>query len=74
MTTAAKTPLARWRIARAALMAFLAAKFAGWRPLADPPTRAILAAAITAVAFFLALRFERWIQDAREKAERPSDP
>ncbi|MEY4744264.1 MAG: hypothetical protein RL272_209 [Candidatus Parcubacteria bacterium] len=74
MTPAAKTPLARWRIARAAVMAFLVAKFAGWKPLSDAPTRSLLAIVVMAVAFVFALRFERWIQSKREEAERPSDP
>lgn len=70
---APRTPLKTWRIFRAGLMAFLALKLSGWSPLAEPWQRNLLAAAAMALLFVLALRFERWIQDKREEAERPSD-
>jgi len=71
---APRTPLRRWRIFRAAVMAFLALKLSGWSPLADPLPRSAVALAAMALIFLAALRFERWIQDKREEAERPPEP
>jgi len=69
------TRLKPWRYLRALVASFLVLKFAGWAPLTDAPARSVAAVAIWAIAFFLWLRFERWIQTKREEAERgPSDP
>ncbi|HTK04990.1 MAG TPA: hypothetical protein VL500_05370 [Candidatus Eisenbacteria bacterium] len=72
--TPPRTPLHRWRIFRAGLMAFLALKLSGWSPLADPLPRTALAIVAMALIFLAALRFERWIQTKREEAERPPEP
>ncbi|HTM67719.1 MAG TPA: hypothetical protein VL426_00310 [Candidatus Binatia bacterium] len=74
MNAPARSPLKPWRKFRAALMAFLALKLSGWSPLTDAWQRTALAVAAMTLIFLAALRFERWIQDQREAAERPSDP
>lgn len=71
---ATRTPLRPWRVVRAGLMAFLALTFGGWSPLSDAWPRTALALAAMALIFAAALRFERWIQDKREEADRPSGP
>ena len=68
---AERAPLKPWRVFRAGLMAFLALKLSGWSPLHDAWQRNALAGAAMALIFLAALRFERWIQDKREEAERP---
>ena len=70
---AERTPLRPWRIVRAAVMAFLALNLSGWSPLHDPWWRSLLALAAMALLFLAALRFERWIQDKREQAEKTSE-